>query len=191
MTAAQSQSLPPLVDTALRAFDGLLDALETRMPPPAWAVQEAQQKIVLLLNHILQNEAEAMARLKRQNGQRVHFSWRSFKLNLKATPVGLVDLDEATASPSLSLTLTQAGLPEIAASLAAKQTPPMRIEGDVQLAAEVAWLTQHVKWDVEDDLARIIGNVPAHTLGQAARAFAAALKPFLATSQTTPDAPKA
>lgn len=175
-----STPLSPLLDGALKALNGLLGAVETRLPPPAWAVAEAQQKIVLLLNHILQNEPEAMSRLKRQSGSRVHFFWRTFKLQLKATPVGLVDLDDTNAAPSLSLTLTQTALNEIAANLAAQQTPPMRIEGDVQLAAEVAWLTQHVKWDVEEDLASVIGNVPAHAIGQAARAFAAALRPFVA-----------
>jgi ubiquinone biosynthesis accessory factor UbiJ len=178
-------ALPSWLTGALRAADGLLQTIETKLPPPAWAVAEAQQKIVLLLNHVLQNEPEAVVRLKRQSGQRVHFFWRSFKLQLKATPVGLLDLDEGTGAPSLSLTLTQTALPDLAASLSTQQTPPMRIEGDVQLAAEVAWLTQHVRWDMEEDLARVIGNVPAHTLGQAARAMASALK-----SLVTP-APKA
>ena len=54
--------------------------------------------------------------------------------------------------------------------------PAVRIEGDVQLAAEVNWLADHVRWDMEEDLARIVGDVPAHTLGQMAadRAHASA-----------------
>jgi ubiquinone biosynthesis protein UbiJ len=36
----------------------------------------------------------------------------------------------------------------------------------VQLAAEVNWLADHVRWDLEEDLARVIGDVPAHTLAQ-------------------------
>ena len=47
--------------------------------------------------------------------------------------------------------------------------PAVRIEGDVQLAAEVNWLVDHVRWDVEDDLARAIGDVPAHTIATGAR----------------------
>jgi ubiquinone biosynthesis protein UbiJ len=46
----------------------------------------------------------------------------------------------------------------------------------VQLAAEVNWLTQHVRWDIEEDVARIVGDAPAHMLGKAARAAVSALK---------------
>jgi ubiquinone biosynthesis protein UbiJ len=37
----------------------------------------------------------------------------------------------------------------------------------------------HVRWDVEEDLARAIGDVPAHTLAQAARRAAQALRGFV------------
>jgi ubiquinone biosynthesis accessory factor UbiJ len=185
-TAPQSpqQPQPPFADLLalpLRALEGLIGFVETQAQPPQWLVAEAQGRMVLLLNHVLQSEPQAMERLKRQSGKRVHFVWRSFSLLLKATPVGLLDLDDPTQStaPDLTLTLTQTAVADLAASLAAEQTPPMRIEGDVQLAAEVGWLTQHVRWDIEDDLARVVGNVPAHTLGQLGRAVAAALKGLL------------
>ena len=58
--------------------------------------------------------------------------------------------------------------------------PAVRIEGDVQLAAEVNWLTEHVRWDLEEDLARVIGDVPAHTLSQMATGLVAGLRQFAA-----------
>jgi ubiquinone biosynthesis protein UbiJ len=54
--------------------------------------------------------------------------------------------------------------------------PSVQIEGDVQLAAEVNWLVDHVRWDVEDDLARLVGDVPAHAIGSAVQKLAAALR---------------
>jgi len=60
------------------------------------------------------------------------------------------------------------------------QRPPVQIEGDVQLAAEIAWLADHLRWDVEEDLARLMGDVPAHALADAARKLLAALRPLLA-----------
>ena len=60
--------------------------------------------------------------------------------------------------------------------------PSVRIEGDVQLAAEVNWLVDHVRWDIEEDLARILGDAPAHALGQAARRAAEALRQLLTRS---------
>ncbi|NBO03125.1 MAG: hypothetical protein EBV16_02915, partial [Betaproteobacteria bacterium] len=48
----------------------------------------------------------------------------------------------------------------------------------VQLAAEVNWLIDHVRWDPEEDLARLIGDAPAHTLAQTARRVVDALRQF-------------
>jgi len=57
--------------------------------------------------------------------------------------------------------------------------PPVRIAGDVQLAAEVQWLVDHVRWDVEEDLSRLVGDAPAHAIGNAGRALASALRGFV------------
>ena len=65
-------------------------------------------------------------------------------------------------------------------ALARGDKPKVRIEGDVQLAAEINWLIDHVRWDAEEDLARLVGDAPAHTLAQAARKAMEALRSFVA-----------
>ena len=55
----------------------------------------------------------------------------------------------------------------------------LRIEGDVQLAAEINWLADNVEWDVEEDMARIMGDVPAHTLATLGRTVAGAIRQFV------------
>ena len=55
----------------------------------------------------------------------------------------------------------------------------MRIEGDVQLAAEVNWLVDHVRWDLEEDLSRVVGDTAAHTVGNVARSAANTLRQFI------------
>jgi ubiquinone biosynthesis protein UbiJ len=67
---------------------------------------------------------------------------------------------------------------EIARTVLQGDKPAIRIEGDVQLAAEVNWLIDHVRWDPEEDLARLIGDAPAHTLTQTARRVVDALRQF-------------
>jgi ubiquinone biosynthesis accessory factor UbiJ len=57
--------------------------------------------------------------------------------------------------------------------------PSIRIEGDVQLAAEINWLVDHVRWDLEEDLAKLVGDAPAHQVTQAARRAAQALRQFV------------
>ncbi|MEY4748993.1 MAG: hypothetical protein RIQ60_1207 [Pseudomonadota bacterium] len=52
---------------------------------------------------------------------------------------------------------------------AAGGRPPMEIQGDAALAAEVGWLAEHLRWDIEDDVARIVGDAPAHQFARMMR----------------------
>jgi ubiquinone biosynthesis protein UbiJ len=58
--------------------------------------------------------------------------------------------------------------------LARGDKPQVRVEGNVMLAAEVNWLADHVRWDIER-LARLLGDVPAHLLADGARKLLAAV----------------
>ena len=155
------------------------------LTPPAWAIDEAQRRIVLLLNHILIQEKEATSRLARQKGQVILMQWRFFAMKLIATPAGLLDLAGAAALPDLTLVVTQESPIAIAQALLRGDKPGVRIEGDVQLAAEVNWLVDHIRWDIEEDMSRIMGDVPAHMLGRAVRAAGDALRQFIGGSGST------
>lgn len=155
-----------------------------RLQPPAWAVNEAQRRIVLLLNHVLMQESEATARLVRQKGRVMLVQWRSFSFKLQATPAGLLDLADAQAQPDLVLTVTDESPLALAQAALRGDKPAVRIEGDVQLAAEVNWLTEHVRWDMEEDLARVMGDVPARTLSELAQGLAAGVRQFVAKAAT-------
>jgi len=158
-----------------------------KLPAPPWAVAEVQHRIVLLLNHVLMQEPEAMARLARQRGQIIQVQWRSFMFKLEATPAGLLDLASPDGKPGLLLVVTDTSPLALAQSVLRGDKPAVRIEGDVQLAAEVNWLTEHVRWDLEEDLARIIGDVPAHTLSQITTKIVAGVRQFAAkASQFVP-----
>jgi len=152
----------------------------TNLKPPEWAVNEAQRRVVLLLNHVLMQEAEACARLVRQKGRVALFQWRDFSFKLVATPAGLLDLADVDAQPDLTLTVTDESPFALLQAVLRGDKPSVRIAGDVQLAAEVNWLAEHVRWDLEEDLSRIIGDVPAHTLSQMASALVVAVKQFAA-----------
>jgi ubiquinone biosynthesis protein UbiJ len=159
-------------------LDDLFNKVGERLQPPPWAVHEVQHRVVLFLNHVLQQEPEARQRILRQQGRVVQFQWRFVTMALVATPAGLLDLAPESAASDLTLTVTEESPFGLAKATLAGDKPPVRIEGDVQLAAEVNWLVDHVRWDVEDDLARVVGDVPAHAIGTGARRVAAALRKF-------------
>lgn len=157
-----------------------LDSLLERFAPPPWLVRDLQQRAVLFLNHVLQQESAAQARLLRQQGRVARVEWRAFSIDLIATPAGLLDLAPAAAKPDLTLALAETSPLAIARDLAGGERPKVTISGDVQLAAEVGWLIEHVRWDAEEDLARLIGDAPAHALAEGARRVAEGLRDLLA-----------
>jgi ubiquinone biosynthesis protein UbiJ len=161
-------------------FDGLFERVGQALQPPPWVVDEVQRRLVLLLNHVLQQEPEAQARLRRQAGRLVEAHWRGFHIRLKATPAGLLDLGPPGVQPDLTLTLTESSPAALAQAALRGDKPPVRIAGDVQLAAEVQWLIDHVRWDLEEDLSKLVGDAPAHAMGQALRSLADAVRRFAA-----------
>lgn len=167
-------------------FDQIVHRVGEALQPPGWVVEEMQRRLVVMLNHVLQQEPEAQARLKRQSGRVVEAHWRNFNVRLQSTPAGLLDLAPLTQLPDLQLTLTEESPFTLAQSALRGEKPAVRIAGDVQLAAEVQWLVDHVRWDLEEDLSRIVGDAPAHTIGQMVRRLADGVRQFVARGPSTP-----
>lgn len=165
-------------------LEGFLQNFNLPMEPPAWVIEESHRRVVLLVNHVLMQEPAATERLVRQKGRIVLTQWRNFSFKVVVTPAGLLDLAETASTPDLTLVLTEESPLAIAQALMQGDKPAVRIEGDVQLAAEINWLADNVRWDVEEDLARIMGDAPAHTLAQTARTFAQALQKFVGKRTT-------
>jgi ubiquinone biosynthesis protein UbiJ len=154
--------------------------------PPAWAVAEVQQRVVLFLNHVLMQEPAARERLQRQRGRHVQVCWRDQVFQFAFTPAGLVEFitPDATTNANfkaadLVLRVNEPSPFELAKTVLQGEKPAIRIEGDVQLAAEVNWLIDHVRWDPEEDLSRLIGDATAHTLVQNAKRAVDALRSFV------------
>jgi ubiquinone biosynthesis protein UbiJ len=174
-------------------FSWLVDAADTlraKLPadfsqsftPPAWAVAEVQQRVVLLLNHVLMQEPAARDRLQRQKGRQVQVCWRDQIFQCVFTPAGLVEFIAPETSGKVADLVLRVNEPspfELAKTVLQGEKPAIRIEGDVQLAAEVNWLIDHVRWDPEEDVARLIGDAPAHTLVQTAKRVVDALRSFV------------
>ena len=160
-------------------LDGLFERVAAGPQPPQWLVHEVQQRMVLFLNHVMMLEKEATDRLVRQKGRVARVQWRVYSMALVITPAGLFNLAAEGAVPDLQLHVTETSPLSLAQVALRGDKPSIRIEGDVQLAAEINWLVDHVRWDVEEDLARVIGDAPAHTVAQIAGRAAQALRQFV------------
>jgi len=149
--------------------------------------QAVLDRLTLFLNHVLCSEPAAMARLAPHAGRSLALVWRQWPpflppppaLAWQVTPAGLLERVPAPdGEATLRVSLDAGDLPRWWAALQAGGPPPMEIQGDAAFAADVNWLIAHVRWDVEDDLARVIGDLPARELVRWGRAAAAALRGF-------------
>lgn len=164
-----------------------LQSIASRFQPPVWVVDEGQQRLVLFLNHVLLQEKQAQERLQRQKGRVVQIRYGVFAIDLIVTPAGLVDRALPSARADLMLSVSADSPLVVVQSVLAGKPPPVKIEGDVQLAAELGWLAENLRWDVEEDLSRLIGDAPAHAVANAGRSLFSGLKQFLSKT-SRPDA---
>lgn len=161
----------------------LLKELAARLPmpqAPGWLVQGIQHRLALVLNHVLTQEPEAMRRLQQRRGCVVRLQWRGFFMALQVTPAGLVNVAPQGAVTGLCVQLTQESALDQARNALAGLRPAIRIEGDVQLAGDIDWLAENLHWDIEEDLATIVGDGPARVAASTARRVRAALRKFVA-----------
>lgn len=174
---------PPNV---LVLLDLIADNLGSRLAPPDWLAQEGIRRLLSVVNHVLMQESAATERLCRQSGRHVQLRWREHKLSLRITPAGLIELGDPVAAADLSVQFTQSAPSELTSALMSGAKPQVRIEGDVQLAAELNWIADHVRWDLEHDLARLFGDVPAHALVSAGKSVLLSLRRFAASAPWRP-----
>ena len=172
-------------------LDDLFSRLSSSLQPPAWVVEEVQRRLVLLANHVLMQEPEAQTRLARQAGRVVEARWRAFVVRLVTTPAGLLDVaaPAAAGQPDLTLTVTEESPWELAQAALRGDKPAVRIAGDVQFAAEINWLVEHVRWDLEEDLSQLVGDAPAHAIGDIGRRMVTALRQFAGAAPAPTPAP--
>jgi ubiquinone biosynthesis protein UbiJ len=148
------------------------------------------QRLTLLLNHVLGAESVATDRLRGHVGRtlRLHFEgWPALlpplpQISYRVTPAGLLEFcaPDAGADPDLRLTV-DASNPALALAQwsASGEWPRVAVQGDAQFAADLSWLMDNLRWDVQDDVARLVGQAPAHELARIARMIAGGLRATL------------
>jgi ubiquinone biosynthesis accessory factor UbiJ len=139
------------------------EAAPRKKATPGWPFSFA-------LNHLLAAEPWARARLAPFAGETIELRAAPFPaLRFVILPGGT--LEAGGDDPVLSITLT----PEALLNLGRGPehfARSLEVAGDPKLAAEVVALARQLRWDVEEDLSKLFGDVVAHRLAQAGRSLA-------------------
>ncbi len=183
-SSSSSSTLPPLLPLGEKLgapFSAIVPRLADALRPPDWLTDELRNRLVLALNHVLTQNAEATARLAPLAGRVARLQWRTVALQLRATPAGLCEA-APDAAPDLTVTLAGEAALDFAKGVlrrekaAQHEKPAVRIEGDAHLATELNWLAANVRWHADEDVRRLLPPAAAHVLLEAGRAAAQALR---------------
>lgn len=128
-----------------------------------------------LLQHLISQNSWASKLLQ-------PFAGKSIQINISFISTSLVILESGnlaiageTNIPDATVTIP----PSLLLRLLAKDEAANRqinIEGDTHLAAEMAKVLSNMRWDYEDDLSNLIGDIPANKIGTFARDAASSVK---------------
>lgn len=123
------------------------------------------------INHLLEGEEWARARLKVHQDKTALIKVGSMDFGFRILDSGLIELAETgtdgdgAASGEFALTIT---LPpaSLLAAVRGKEDALKNVDvrGDAAIAQTVLFLVSHLRWDLEEDLARVIGDIAAHRL---------------------------
>ncbi|HEV7576871.1 MAG TPA: hypothetical protein VGO85_12570 [Caldimonas sp.] len=172
----------------------------------ALAERSVMERVVLLVNHVIAAEPAALERLRPHAGRTMQIEltgWPTFlpaigPFAFRVSPAGLVEwLAEAASLPPDLRVEVDAANPALALTrVVAGERPAITVSGDAAFASDIDWLIDNLRWDLQDDLARFIGDTPARQLAKVGGWFAAALREGakalrdLAAPGTTPAPPR-
>jgi len=121
------------------------------------------------INHLLTQEAWARDRLARHAGKVALFDGGIAALKLKIAADGMLQAAGVDDAPHVTIRARLADLPLIAQNRE-RAFSYVQIEGDADFANTISQLSQSLRWEVEADLSRWIGDIAAARLVAGARA---------------------
>lgn len=134
--------------------------------------------LVRAINHVLEREEWALRDLANHQGRVIELILPIGSMQWQIQDDSLIALlSEAHPQPDLVLEVDTNSFSALSAPQGTIKDRAMRavkITGDAQLAQLIAKLSNQLHWEYEEDLAKIIGDAPAHYISTQAKRFAKA-----------------
>ena len=125
------------------------------------------------LGHLLESEPWARERLAPFAGEAIELRAPLLPpLCLAIGPEGRISAAPAGQGPALIVAIQPEALP---AAVRGEEhlLQAIHVTGNARLASEVMFLARHLRWDVEEDLSRLVGDVAAHRMVGTAKTLVA------------------
>jgi len=130
-------------------------------------------EIVLVASrHLLHPAQWARTRLAEHAGKQIRIDLVLTAVTVRIDAHGYAEAAEPDSTPDLVVVLTPAAAAKWLTDREAGWRDA-RIEGDIELAAAVSHVMANLRWDYEEDLSRVVGDVAAHRIARGARQLSA------------------
>ena len=141
--------------------------------PPLPLLPHPLDGLPAAINHMLAAEPWARAQLAPHANKTLHVVVAPFTVQLSVAPNGTVARAAAGCVPDVTVTLASSALSRVLAGGTDAVMRDMRLEGDAEFAQAVSLVARQLRWDVEEDLSKVVGDAAAHRVVEGARAVAA------------------
>ena len=148
--------------------------------------QAVVERLTLLVNHVLSSEPVATQRMRAHAGRVIGLQFEGWPAPLpplpatafRVTKAGLLEWcgAEVPAEPDLRVSIDASNPALSMAQVLGGTHPQVDVAGDAAFATDLNWLFDNLRWDVQDDLARVVGQAPAREIARVAGGIAAGMR---------------
>ncbi len=138
--------------------------------PPLPLLPNPLDALPAAINHLLAAEPWARTQLVPHVGKTLHVVVRPFTIRLVVAPDASVVRGPSSDVADTTVTLPYSALPRLLAGGSDAVLRDLRVDGDADFAQAVSLLAKNLRWNVEEDLSKIVGDAASHRLVSAARA---------------------
>lgn len=134
------------------------------------SMQALPTPALFAVNHLLQQAVWARQKLAPFAGHTAKISMPPFEAAFLILADGFIAAPTAEAEPEVSISL-----PATAPLLALQGNDVLmraaRLEGSADFAEALGFVIRHLRWDAEEDLSKVVGDIAAHRMVGTARKF--------------------
>jgi ubiquinone biosynthesis protein UbiJ len=120
------------------------------------------------INRLLRANTWALRRLQPYAGKVAALRCPPFELCFSVLDTGELAAAESGVAPDVTIAVP----PDLLLRASARDSTAWtaaRVSGNVEFAAAIDYVRRSLRWDYEEDLSRIVGDIAAHRLSSAAR----------------------
>ncbi|MDB5842660.1 MAG: hypothetical protein JWQ23_4612 [Herminiimonas sp.] len=121
------------------------------------------------INHLLAQEPWAKKKLAQHTGKTACIDGGMAALRLQVTADGLLQTAPAESAADVTIRIKPSDLPLILQNRE-RAFSYVKVEGDADFANTISQVSQSVRWEAEEDLSRLVGDIAATRLVASARA---------------------